>query len=56
MARLNRIEYWLWGLAEKQDLNEATWWGVLFPIRFWRWLLRHYDRKAGFIKSPRYHA
>lgn len=49
MARLNRIEYWLWGLAEKQDWNNEN----LYPFlkRFWHWLLKHYDRKAGFIKK-----
>lgn len=54
MAQLNRVEYWLWGLAEKQDLNEMTWYSALLPPRFWRWLLRHYDRKAGFIKIKRF--
>ncbi len=33
----------LWMLAEHAD-----WFGWR-PKWFWRWLLRHYDRKAGYL-------
>lgn len=41
---MNRLEYRLWGLAEWAR------WYRLPPRRFWRWLERHYDRKAGYIQ------
>lgn len=42
---MNKINYWLWGLAEKAD------WYNWFPKKFWKALLRYYDKKAGFGKD-----
>jgi hypothetical protein len=41
-AGMGRVNYWLWGLAERKDMAGA------FPRIFWRWLLRRQDRKAGY--------
>ena len=39
---MTNFEYWLWGIAEEAD------WYTRFPRCFWRRLLRHLDRKAGY--------
>lgn len=40
---MTRWDKRLWALAEHAD------WYDWRPRRFWRWLLNHYDRKAGYI-------
>ena len=40
MAKLNKIEMFLYGIAERMD------WHSYPPRKFWARLLRHYDRKV----------
>lgn len=39
---MSKFDKWLWGVAEKME------WSGLPPRRFWKWLIRRQDRKAGY--------